>query len=97
MGPHNRIVVRHHTATATIVPGTLKTTEEEPLNAGDEDAHDPEHETIIRAKWTMDGASTLPEAAAKLRAFAGKLDRMAAEGWTLEDEVADDYGHCRKS
>jgi hypothetical protein len=46
----------------------------------------------IRAKWTMDGATTLPEAAAKLRAFADELDKMHQEGWALEAEVADDYG-----
>jgi hypothetical protein len=47
---------------------------------------------IIRAKWAMDGATTLAEAAAKLRAFADELDRMHAGGYRLEDEVADDYG-----
>jgi hypothetical protein len=46
----------------------------------------------IRAKWTMDGAGTLLEAAAKLRAFADELDKMHKEGWTLEDSVEDDYG-----
>jgi hypothetical protein len=46
----------------------------------------------IRAKWTMDGATTLPEAAAKLRAFADELDRMHAEGYRLERPVEDDYG-----
>ena len=46
----------------------------------------------IRAKWTMDGARTLPEAAAKLRAFADELDKYHQEGWTLEDSVEDDYG-----
>jgi len=47
---------------------------------------------IIRAKWTMDGAATLPEAAAKLREKAAELDRMHAEGWRLEGPVEDDYG-----
>ena len=46
----------------------------------------------IRAKWTMDGANTLPEAAAKLREFADDLDKMHQEGWTLEAPVEDDYG-----
>jgi hypothetical protein len=47
---------------------------------------------IIRAKWIMDDAATLPEAAAKVRAFADELDRMHAEGWRLEQPVQDDYG-----
>ena len=39
-----------------------------------------EETEIIRAKWIMDEATTLPEAAAKVRAFADELDRMHAEG-----------------
>lgn len=46
---------------------------------------------IIRAKWVMDGAATLAEAAAKIREFAGQLDRLHAEGWTLQEPIADDY------
>ena len=47
---------------------------------------------IIRAKWTMDGSTTLAEAAAKLRERADELDRMHAEGYRLEGPVYDDYG-----
>ena len=47
---------------------------------------------FIRAKWVMDEATTLAEAAGKLRAFADELDRMHAEGWRLEGPVADDWG-----
>lgn len=47
---------------------------------------------IIRAKWTMDGAATLAEAAAKLREFADELDQKHAEGWTLQQAIDDDYG-----
>ena len=46
----------------------------------------------IRAKWVMDEATTLAEAAGKLRAFADGLDAMHAEGWRLERPVDDDYG-----
>lgn len=49
-------------------------------------------EPIIRAKWLMDGAVTLPEAAAKLREFADELDRLARDGWTLEQPIDEDYG-----
>jgi hypothetical protein len=59
------------------------------------DADEPEEfdePEIIRAKWIMDGATTLAEAAAKLREFADELDRKHAEGWTLRQPVEDDYG-----
>jgi hypothetical protein len=46
----------------------------------------------IRAKWTMDGAKTLAEAAAMLRARADEFDKLHLEGWTLENPVDDDWG-----
>lgn len=52
--------------------------------------HDPQ---IIRAKWAMDGARTLSEAAAKLRAFAQALEEWEQDGWQLMGRVDDDYGH----
>jgi hypothetical protein len=55
-----------------------------------------ENETIIRAKWTIDGATTLAEAAQKAREFAAELDRMAADGYVLTGPVEDDYGFVRK-
>ncbi len=51
---------------------------------------------VVRAKWTMDGARTLTEAARKLRAFAADLERLEREGWQLAHEVADDYGYLEK-
>ncbi len=47
---------------------------------------------IIRAKWTMDGAETLSEAASKLRNFADSLVELEREGYRLDGPVADDYG-----
>jgi hypothetical protein len=64
----------------------------EMVHAGGEDGHSITLGRIIRAKWVMDGAGTLPDAAAKLREFADQLDRMHGEGWTLEQPVNDDYG-----
>lgn len=63
----------------------------------DEDEFDPEHDGIIRAKGTMDGATTLPEAAARLRTFAVYLETMEAEGWQLTAPVNDDYGYIHKA
>ncbi|MCK6210343.1 hypothetical protein KZX45_07275 [Georgenia sp. EYE_87] len=47
---------------------------------------------IIRAKWSMDGARTLSEAAAKLEAFAQELRDLEESGWQLTEPVADDVG-----
>jgi len=44
-----------------------------------------------RCKWLCDGASSLPEIAARLRAEADEIDRMHAEGVTMQNEMADDY------
>lgn len=57
---------------------------------------DREEDSIIRAKWCMDGAKTLEEAALKVRAFADHLDSLRAEGWELTSPVDDDYGFIRK-
>ncbi len=46
----------------------------------------------IRAKWTMDGATTLAEAAVKLRRYADYLERLKGDGWELTQPVVDDYG-----
>ena len=54
-------------------------------------------EMTLRAKWSMDGAKTLAEAATMLRAMADDLDKLAAEGWELRAEVADDYGFAVKT
>ena len=46
----------------------------------------------VRAKWTMDGATTLAEAAARFRERADELDQLARRGFELEQAVQDDYG-----
>jgi hypothetical protein len=50
----------------------------------------------IRAKWTMDGAATLSEAARMLRDFADHLEELEREGWQLIEPVSDDYGDIEK-
>lgn len=46
----------------------------------------------IRAKWAMDGAATLAEAAEKLQALIEELAYLDRVGWALEQPIADDYG-----
>lgn len=55
-----------------------------------------EIEDIIRAKWTIDEARTLSEAAALLRAKADELEQLEREGWQLIDRVYDDYGYITR-
>jgi len=45
----------------------------------------------LRAKWTMDGAETLAEAARQVRGFAEEIDELAREGFALGGPVQDDY------
>jgi hypothetical protein len=52
----------------------------------------------IPAKWCMDDARTLAEAAQQLRAYADELEELAREGWELlEQPVQDDYGYLVRS
>jgi hypothetical protein len=46
----------------------------------------------LRAKWVMDGATTLTEAAAMLRAEADRIEQLGKDGWTLEGPIDDDWG-----
>ncbi len=46
---------------------------------------------VMRAEWTMDGATTLAEAAGRFREQAEELDPLARAGFELEQPVKDDY------
>lgn len=46
---------------------------------------------LLRAKWTMDGAQTLAEAAKQVRALANEIDELFREGFELGAPVEDDY------
>lgn len=46
----------------------------------------------VRAKWTIDGAKTLLEAAELSKHFASYLEQLHKDGWTLDDPIDDDYG-----
>jgi len=45
----------------------------------------------LRAKWTMDGASTLAEAAAMFRREADELERLAAAGFELDQPAENGF------
>ena len=51
----------------------------------------PEREATLRGKGLMNGATTLTEAAQRLRAFADDLVRLEEVGWDLEGPVEGDH------
>ena len=67
------------------------------LIPGSDSDTDSENDLTIRAKWQMDGAATLEDAATKLEAFAQYLRALKAEGWELRAPIDDDYGFCKKT
>lgn len=52
---------------------------------------------IIRAKWTMDGATTIDEAIEKLDGYIEYLKSLKEEGWELREPVNDDWGFLHKA
>jgi hypothetical protein len=62
------------------------------------DEESEEEENIcIRAKWTIDGASTIDEAIEKLNDFIEQLKHLKTEGWDLREPINDDYGFLYKT
>jgi hypothetical protein len=60
------------------------------LDPNDDD--DWDGDGIVRAKWILDGATTLAEAADRARAFADALQVMHDQGYLLRNPIEDDYG-----
>jgi hypothetical protein len=58
----------------------------------DDDLSEEFGDDCVRAKGVMDDATTLAEAAEKVRAFADELQRLHDEGYVLSEPVSDDYG-----
>jgi hypothetical protein len=55
-----------------------------------------EEDDIVRAKWILDDATTLAEAAQKAREFADYLQKLHDEGNVLREPISDDYGFYYK-
>ena len=47
----------------------------------------------LRAKWLLDGCSTLAQCAERLRTAAEQMQALHDRGWTLDGPIDDDYGH----
>lgn len=64
---------------------------------GSEDQSEEEENICIRAKWSMDDASTIDEAIVKLNEFIEYLKSLKNDGWKLREPIQDDYGFLYKT
>lgn len=62
------------------------------LDLAEDEEFEGEDDELVRAKWAIDGATTLAEAAQKAREFADHLQDLHDQGYVLREPVADDYG-----
>jgi hypothetical protein len=51
-----------------------------------------DYNTFVRGDGIMNGASSLGEAAAILRAYADWLEEKEFQGWRLRSPIEEDYG-----
>ena len=61
------------------------------------ESYDSEDNVPIRAKWQMDGATTLDEAIVKLQNFIEHIKSLKNDGWELVDPINDDWGFIRRT
>ena len=73
-----------------------ETADSMPDLASDSDESNDENSSIIRAKWSIDGAKTLDEVIEKLHNFIGHIEDLKRDGWELTGQIDDDYGFIRK-
>jgi hypothetical protein len=71
------------------------TTRDDDDPRSEEEEEDDENLRIIRAKWVMDGARTLEEAALRLERYAAYIRALRDDGWELRAAIDDDYGYLR--
>lgn len=71
--------------------------EDDELFVDDDTADEEDGDDVVRARWVMDGARTLSEAARKLEAFAEELRELEESGWQLIGAVEDDLGIIRQT
>lgn len=62
----------------------------------EDDEHEEEENICIRAKWSIDNASTIDEAVEKLNRFIEYLTSLKNEGWEFREPIQDDYGFLYK-
>lgn len=72
-------------------------TEDFEFDEFDEEEDEEDFPESIRAKWSMDGATTLTEAAECLRQYADYLVGREKEGWQLIEPIDDDWGFIQQT
>lgn len=93
--PDGTLLAGQHTALAVIlVDRTIPVMVYQEPSSDEPD--DPDQVLTIRAKWRMDGARSLAEAAVMMRSFAMELQGLHDQGWILQGPVEDDYGYCSR-
>lgn len=53
---------------------------------------DEDNSVIIRAKWSLDGCSTIDEIIERLKQQIEEYKKLKEDGWELRDKIDDDYG-----
>lgn len=53
-------------------------------------------DVIIRAKWSLDGCSTIDEIIDRLKEQIESYKQLKEEGWELREKIDDDYGFMYK-
>jgi hypothetical protein len=61
-----------------------------------EEDDEENNDEIVRAKWTIDGANTLAEAACMAKEFSQYLQMLHDQGYVLRSPIDDDYGFYYK-
>lgn len=74
----------------------IKSVVDPDLGVDEDEEDDEEGDETIRAKWSIDRARSLTEAAEMSREFAKHLDGLQAEGWRLRGPIEDDWGFIYK-
>ena len=72
-------------------------TESDPEDQSDDQSEVEEENICIRAKWSIDDASTIDEAVIKLNQFIEYLKSLKNDGWELREPIQDDYGFLYKT
>ncbi len=62
-----------------------------------EEEYDDENEMVLRAKWSIDNATTLDEVVEHLQSFIEYVKQLKADGWELTGTIDDDYGFLKRS
>lgn len=72
-----------------------ETDEDEVFEEEEEEEH-IEDDVIIRAKWILDGCSSIDEIIERLKGEIEHYKQLKEDGWELREKMDDDYGFLIK-